>query len=250
MRLGNKPTKKSTILYFCEKGIKMDNSGIKILVVDDEPDILEFISYNLKKEGYQVQTSRDGREGLEKASEVQPNLIILDIMMPELDGVEVCRELRANPSFDQTVIAFLTARNEDYSQIAGFEAGGDDYITKPIRPKVLTSRIKALLRRGKKESDKEREVLNIAEFVIDKEKISVHKSGVSISLAKKEFELLCLLVSKPGKVFTREEIFSKVWGTDVIVGNRTIDVHIRKLREKIGDSYIKTIKGIGYKFEF
>lgn len=232
----------------------MKNEDVKILIVDDEQDILEFIEYNLLKEGYQVTTANNGREGLRMAKEINPNLIILDIMMPGLDGVEVCRELRALPEFNDTVIAFLTARSEDYSQIAGFEVGADDYITKPIRPRVLTSRIGALLRRtGSVEQQQEIEdkIINVADLIIDKEKILVYRNEEEpITLAKKEFELLCLLVSKPGKVFSRDEIFSKIWGADVIVGNRTIDVHIRKLREKIGDDYIRTIKGIGYKFEF
>lgn len=229
----------------------MKNEDIKILIVDDEPDILEFIEYNLTKEGYQVSMANDGHEAIKMAKKVKPNLIILDIMMPGLDGVEVCRELRSMPEFNDTIIAFLTARSEDYSQIAGFEVGGDDYITKPIRPKVLTSRITALLRRsGKALEEDGKEIVKIADLVIDKEKVVVYRDEDAIMLAKKEFELLCLLVTKPGKVFSRDEIFNKVWGTDVIVGNRTIDVHIRKLREKIGDNYIKTIKGIGYKFEF
>ncbi|MFT5832736.1 MAG: two-component system alkaline phosphatase synthesis response regulator PhoP [Cognaticolwellia sp.] len=230
----------------------MKNENVKILIVDDEQDILEFIKYNLLKEGYQITTASNGSEGLKVAKKLKPDLIILDIMMPGLDGVEVCRELRSMPEFNETVIAFLTARNEDYSQIAGFEVGGDDYITKPIRPRVLTSRIGALLRRSGsfKDPAEQDQVIKVADLTIDKEKILVYREDESISLAKKEFELLCLLVSKPGKVFTRDEIFSKIWGTDVIVGNRTIDVHIRKLREKIGDAYIRTIKGIGYKFEF
>jgi two-component system alkaline phosphatase synthesis response regulator PhoP len=229
----------------------MKNEDIRILIVDDEPDILEFIEYNLTKEGYQVSMANDGHEALKMAKKVKPNLIVLDIMMPGLDGVEVCRELRSMPEFDETVIAFLTARSEDYSQIAGFEVGGDDYITKPIRPKVLTSRITALLRRsGKSLKEEAKNIVKIADLIIDKEKVVVYRDEDAILLAKKEFELLCLLVTKPGKVFSRDEIFNKVWGTDVIVGNRTIDVHIRKLREKIGDNYIKTIKGIGYKFEF
>lgn len=231
----------------------MKNEDVKILIVDDEQDILEFIEYNLLKEGYQVTTANNGREGLKIAKEINPNLIILDIMMPGLDGVEVCRELRSLPEFNDTIIAFLTARSEDYSQIAGFEVGGDDYITKPIRPKVLTSRIGALLRRTgsfELQQETENKIINVADLIIDKEKVLVYRNEESIILAKKEFELLCLLVSKPGKVFSRDEIFSKIWGSDVIVGNRTIDVHIRKLREKIGDDYIRTIKGIGYKFEF
>jgi two-component system alkaline phosphatase synthesis response regulator PhoP len=230
----------------------MKNEDVKILIVDDEQDILEFIEYNLLKEGYQVTTANDGREGLKMAKEINPNLIILDIMMPGLDGVEVCRALRAMPEFNETIIAFLTARSEDYSQIAGFEVGGDDYITKPIRPRVLTSRISALLRRTANfdQQQEEDKIIKVADLIIDKEKVLVYRNDEAITLAKKEFELLGLLVSKPGKVFSRDEIFSKIWGSDVIVGNRTIDVHIRKLREKIGDNYIRTIKGIGYKFEF
>lgn len=225
--------------------------NVKILVVDDEPDILEFIRYNLLREGYEVLTASDGEEGLRIAEKERPSLIVLDIMMPKMDGVELCRALRNNPQFDQTLIAFLTAREEDYSQIAALDVGGDDYITKPIRPRVFLSRIKALLRRpGRADSENDESLIKIGDLTIDKEKVLVKKENEQIELAKKEFELLNLLVSKPGKVFTREEIFRKVWGTDVIVGNRTIDVHIRKLREKIGDTYIKTIKGIGYKFEF
>lgn len=225
--------------------------SVKILIVDDEPDILEFLKYNLDKEGYEVFTASDGERALEVAEEAQPHLVMLDIMMPKMDGVEVCRNLRSKPEFDKTVIAFLTAREEDYSQIAALDVGGDDYITKPIRPRVLLSRIKALLRRSEREEPvKDESVIKVGDLAIDKERVSVQKGEKLIELAKKEFELLFLLVSKPGKVFSREEIFNKVWGTDVIVGNRTIDVHIRKLREKIGDHYIKTIKGIGYKFEF
>jgi two-component system alkaline phosphatase synthesis response regulator PhoP len=223
----------------------------KILIADDEPDILEFVTYNLIKEGYQVTTARNGREAIEMARKVHPHLILLDIMMPELDGVEVCRELRSDSDFKNTIIAFLTARSEDYSQIVGFEVGGDDYITKPIRPRVLLSRITALLRRYSSSSQEDHsDIINIADLTIDKSKVMVTKNSESIILAKKEFELLYLLATRPGKVFTREEIFKSVWGNDVIVGNRTIDVHIRKIREKIGEDYIKTIKGIGYKFEF
>ncbi|MCP4441800.1 MAG: response regulator transcription factor [Aureispira sp.] len=229
----------------------------KILIADDEPDILEFVCYNLIKEGYQVSTARNGLEALEMAKKIQPHLILLDIMMPELDGVEVCRELRSMSDFDNTIIAFLTARSEDYSQIVGFDVGGDDYITKPIRPRVLVSRISALLRRYSKtpataDSNANKNTIRIADLTIDKEQYLVLRGETldeKIVLAKKEFELLCLLASKPGKVFSREEIFKNVWGNDVIVGNRTIDVHIRKIREKIGDKYIKTIKGIGYKFQ-
>ncbi len=223
---------------------------IKILVVDDEPDILDFLRYNLVKEGYNVVTASNGEEGVMMAQEEKPDLVILDIMMPKMDGVEVCRNLRSKPEFDKTLIIFLTAREEDYSQIAALDIGGDDYITKPIRPRVFISRIKALLRRSDRLEEETNEIITVGELQIDTEKITVRKGEKVIELAKKEFELLNLLVSKPGKVFSREEIFNKVWGTDVIVGNRTIDVHIRKLREKIGDSFIKTIKGIGYKFEF
>jgi len=227
------------------------NDHPKILVVDDEPDILEFVKYNLQKEGFRVSIAENGLAGLEEARKVKPDLIILDIMMPEMDGVEVCRQLRSESLFDNTVIAFLTARDEDYSQIAALDVGGDDYITKPIRPRVLVSRVNALLRRsGRKDSDGEMEKIVAGDLTIDKERILVLRGEERIELAKKEFELLSLLVSKPGKVFTREEIFNKIWGTDVIVGNRTIDVHIRKLREKLGSDYIKTIKGVGYKYEF
>jgi len=229
----------------------MSNEEIKILVVDDEPDILEFISYNLSKEGYNVTTARNGREAIDMAKRDNPALIILDIMMPELDGVEVCRQLRASSEFEGTLIAFLTARNEDYSQIAGSESGGDDYITKPIRPRVLVSRIKALLRRSPRNKEQQPDrVIRVHDLQIDRDKVMVFRGNESITLAKKEFELIYLLASKPGRVFTREEIFNHIWGSDVIVGDRTIDVHIRKLREKIGSEYIKTIKGIGYKFDF
>lgn len=226
-------------------------NAAKILIVDDEPDILEFLRYNMEKEGFTVFSASNGEDGISIAQKERPDLIILDIMMPVMDGVEVCRTLRAKPEFSKTIIAFLTAREEDYSQIAALETGGDDYITKPIRPRVFISRVKALLRRSvwaEDQDDSER--LRVGDLIIDRERVTVQKQDEEIELAKKEFELLSLLVSKPGKVFSREEIFNKVWGTDVIVGNRTIDVHIRKLREKIGDDYIKTIKGIGYKFEF
>ncbi len=225
--------------------------AVKILIVDDEPDILEFLRYNLAKEGFDVFTASDGEEGIKVAEREHPKLIVLDIMMPKMDGVELCRALRNRPEFSKTVIAFLTAREEDYSQIAALDVGGDDYITKPIRPRVFISRIKALLRRADRDApDAGSEIIQIGDLYIDRERVAVQHGTQTIELAKKEFELLYLLVSKPGKVFSREEIFNKVWGTDVIVGNRTIDVHVRKLREKIGDNYIKTIKGIGYKFEF
>lgn len=223
--------------------------NIKILIVDDEPDIVEFIRYNITNAGYQVHMAYNGVEALEIAEKEYPDLILLDIMMPKMDGVEVCQRLRANSKFDNTIIAFLTARSEDYSQVAALDYGGDDYITKPILPKVLMSRIKALLRR-RLNTIQQGSGDNVVEFgslSIDSERFTVKKNGTTIDMVKKEFELLKLLASKPGKVFTREEIFAKIWGFDVIVGNRTIDVHIRKIREKLGDSCIKTVKGIGYK---
>lgn len=220
---------------------------IKILLVDDEQDIIEFIRYNLEKEGYTVYTADNGKKAIELAQKVMPHLILLDVMMPEMDGIETCRELRNMPEFKSTLIAFLTARNEDYSQIAGFDVGADDYITKPIKPRVLISRIKALLRRFTNETPEERVMLGNIE--INHEKFLVYKDGKELNLPKKEFELLSLLTSKPGKVFSRKEILNKIWGNDIIVGDRTIDVHIRKLREKIGDNSFKTIKGIGYKFD-
>ena len=223
----------------------------KILIVDDEPDILEFLQYNLEKEGFLVETAIDGEEGLIKAHSKVPDIVVLDIMMPRMDGFEVCKVMRKDPKFDNTIITFLTAKDEDFSQIAALDLGGDDFITKPVSPRVFTSRIKALLRRHRgNESNSQDQIIKIADLLIDKEKVLVKRKDQKIELAKKEFELFCLLVEKPGKVYTREEIFRKVWGTDVIVGNRTIDVHIRKLREKVGSEYIKTIKGIGYKFEF
>ena len=223
-------------------------SGEKILLVDDEPDIIEFLGYNLTKEGYDVTTTTSGKEAIEIASKIKPDLIILDVMMPEMDGIETCHEIRAIDSLKNTLIAFLSARGEDYSQVAGFDAGADDYITKPIKPRLLVSRVKAILRRktgGEEISSSE----NGGDIKVDREKYLVYKEGKEFSFPKKEFELLSLLISKPGKVFTREVILDSVWGGEVIVGDRTIDVHIRKLREKLGDHYIKTIKGVGYKFE-
>jgi two-component system alkaline phosphatase synthesis response regulator PhoP len=222
---------------------------IKILLVDDEPDILEFIKYNLEKEGYRIFTAGNGTDAVQLAKRELPDVIILDIMMPDIDGIETCRQVREIPELSNVLIAFLTARAEDYSQIAGFEVGADDYITKPIRPRVLSSRVKALLRR-KTQRHSLADNLVIDDLVIDREKYTVKKKGESITLRKKEFELLLLLAEKPGKVFTRDEILDKVWGSEVVVGDRTIDVHINKLREKIGGSYIRTLKGIGYKFEF
>ena len=229
----------------------MENANYRILLVDDEPDVLEFLGYNLKKAGYQVSSTLNGKDAIEKAKEIKPHLILLDVMMPEMDGIETCEEMRKNSELLDTIIAFLTARGEDYSQIAGFEAGGDDYITKPIKPKVLLSRIKALLKRYREKaevSDIKDTIIKKADLTIDQEKYQVIKGDKELILPKKEFELLLLLISKPDKVFTREEIFSRVWGEDVVVGDRTIDVHIRKLREKIGGEHIKTVKGVGYKF--
>lgn len=222
----------------------------KILLVDDEPDILEFLSYNLKKEGYIVFTAINGKEAVAIAKKENPNLIILDVMMPDMDGIETCREIRELPGLKDVMIAFLTARNEDYSQIAGFEVGADDYINKPIKPRVLISRIKALLRRSGTSTTDLVNKADMGGIKIDRERYLVFKGDLEFNLPKKEFELLDLLASKPGKVFTREVILDKVWGGDVIVGDRTIDVHIRKLREKLGEDFIKTVKGIGYKFEF
>jgi two-component system alkaline phosphatase synthesis response regulator PhoP len=229
----------------------MPLNRLKILLVDDEPDILEFMDYNLRKENYDVIKASNGKEAITKAKKEHPDLIILDIMMPEMDGIETCRQLRELPDFKNTLIAFLTARNEDYSQIAGLETGADDYITKPIKPRVLVSRINALFRRydGNKKADKH-PVLTVGDLQIDREQYLVHKNNKSFALPRKEFELLALLASKPGKVFTRDEILERVWGSDIIVGDRTIDVHIRKLREKLGDETVKTVKGIGYKFDF
>jgi two-component system, OmpR family, alkaline phosphatase synthesis response regulator PhoP len=228
----------------------MDNTTYKILIVDDEKDILEFVSYNLQKEGFQVITANNGLAGIEAAKQHLPHLVLLDIMMPEMDGIEVCRSLRQMEEFNQTMICFLTARGEDFTQIAALEAGGDDFVSKPIRPRLLVSRIKALLRRSGRSEDSKDAEMELGDLIINKENVSVHLKGEEVELAKKEFELLTLLASRPGKVFNRDEIFHKIWGSDVIVGNRTIDVHIRKLREKLGEDYIRTVKGIGYKFEF
>lgn len=219
----------------------------RILLVDDEPDILEFIEYNLVKEGYDVHTAGNGRVGVEMAKKLLPDLVLLDVMMPEMDGMEACAEIREHGPLAQTVVAILTARGEDYSQIAGFEAGADDYILKPIKPKVLVSRVQALLRR-KKNSGYVGGNYDGTGLMIDPERYVVMHQGQELNLPKKEFELLSLLASQPGKVFSREKILASVWGTDVVVGDRTIDVHIRKLREKLGDEYFKTVKGVGYKF--
>lgn len=229
----------------------MNTNEYKILLVDDEPDILEFVSYNLRKEGYQVFTENNGKSAIETSKKILPHLIILDVMMPEMDGMETCHELKKVPSLQSSIIVFLTARSEDYSQMAGFEAGADDYVSKPIKPALLISRVKALLRRySSSGSDVDTgNMIEVGDIVIDKERYVIIRADQEIVLPKKEFELLTLLASKPNKVFTREEIFSKVWGNNVVVGDRTIDVHVRKLREKLGLEYIRTVKGVGYKFE-
>ena len=217
----------------------------KILLVDDEPDIIEIISYNLKNADYDVFSAVNGIEAIKIAKKIEPHLIILDVMMPEMNGIEACEIIRNDPKIAKTLITFLSARGEDYSQIAGFNAGADDYITKPIKPKVLMSKVKSLLRRISDEKD---EIIKFNDLIIDRSRYKVIFHKIELSLPRKEFELLFLLASKPGKVFKRDFILESIWGKDVIVGDRTIDVHVRKLREKIGDSYIKTIKGVGYKF--
>ena len=227
------------------------SSGKRILLVDDEKDILEFLSYNLTKEGFIVKTCLNGSSAIKVIDEFQPNLIVLDVMMPGMDGIETCEIIRANSNYDNIIIAFLTARSEDYSQVAGLEAGADDYINKPIKPKVLVSRVKALLRRKTSQGTDQNissSSINISDLNINRESYQIERDGIEISLPRKEFEILYLLATKPGKVFKREEIFDKVWGDDVIVGGRTIDVHVRKLRRKLGRDYIVTVKGVGYKF--
>jgi len=227
-----------------------ENKNIKILLVDDDTDILEIISYNLISEGYSVFTSSNGQEAIKKAKKEKPNLIILDVMMPEMDGIEACEKIRKVPELENTLITFLTARGEDYSKLAGFDAGADDYITKPIKPKVLVSKIKSLLRRLKTQSDSNSDAIIVLDgLTIDREAYKINYNGLDMVLPRKQFELLHLLTSKPGKVFKREVILEKIWGKEVVVGGRTIDVHIRKLREKLGDSKFKTIKGVGYKFQ-
>ena len=221
----------------------------KILVVDDEPDIVELIAYNLKREGYQVYTATNGQEAVTTAKKVMPDLIILDVMMPKMDGIEACRIMRAMPEFKSTFMVFLTARSEEYSEIAGFNVGADDYIAKPIKPRALLSRLNAILRRNMQNEEPLDEKLEVKDLVIDREAFLVFKNGEKIVLAKKEFELLHLLASKPGKVYTRVAILKNIWEDSVVVTNRTIDVHIRKLREKIGEDYVATVKGVGYKFE-
>ena len=226
----------------------MKKSDIKILCVDDEPDILEILKYNLSNVGYDIYLANDGLSAIKKAKEIIPNLIIMDIMMPKMDGIQACENLRANEKFNDTIIMFLTARGEDFSHVAAYEAGADDYVTKPVKPKILISKVKGLLRRFKKVNDNDIAIIELNNIIIDKEKYKVYISGNNLDLPRKEFELLYLLASKPDKVFKREKIMENVWGGEVVVGDRTIDVHIRKLREKLGDKYIKTIKGVGYKF--
>ncbi|MBK21663.1 MAG: DNA-binding response regulator [Flavobacteriales bacterium] len=221
--------------------------NVKILLVDDEQDILEFVKYNLEKEGYWIETANNGKDALTTASNFQPDLILLDIMMPEMDGIEVCHKLRENKELNNTIIAMLTARNEDYTQVAGLQAGADDFIKKPIKPRVLVSKVESLLRR-RVVNTQSKDQDNKSSIIIDKDRFLVIKKGEKISLPKKEFELLLLLSSIPERVFTRDEIYGKIWGSQLIVGDRTIDVHIRKLREKLGDVCIQTVKGVGYKF--
>ncbi|RYG19546.1 MAG: response regulator transcription factor [Chitinophagaceae bacterium] len=227
----------------------MSTAKQKILIVDDEPDILELIEYNLKKEGYQVFLASNGADGVAMAKKVHPDLIILDIMMPKMDGIEACRIMRAIPEFKNTFMVFLTARSEEYSEIAGFNVGADDYIAKPIKPRALISRINAILRRNTSGEEVSDNKVEIGDLVIDREAYLVFQNGQKVVLAKKEFELLYLLASKPGKVYTRESILKNIWEDSVVVTNRTIDVHIRKLREKLGENYVATVKGVGYKFE-
>ena len=225
----------------------MKKKDIKILLVDDEPDVIEIIRYNLDQEGYKLYTASDGKEALKKAKKNIPNLIIMDVMMPNMDGIEACEQLRNDECFNDTIIMILTARGEDYSYVAAFEAGADDYVTKPIKPKIIVSKVKALLRRLKNE-EQTLEKIQIGKLIIDREQYEVTHMGKPFSMPRKEFELLYLLASKPDKVIKREKIMEIVWGSEVVVGDRTIDVHIRKLREKIGDKYFKTVKGVGYKF--
>ena len=220
----------------------------KVLVVDDEQDILEFLSYNLEKDGFEVLTAENGRQAVEIAKKEEPDIILLDVMMPDMDGIEACRTLRELPQFENTIIAFLTARTEDYSQIAGFETGADDYISKPIKPRVLISRLRALLRRYESKEAKA-STLEVGNLKIDRERYLITFNGEEMAVPRKEFELLYLLASKPGKVFNRESILEKIWGDDVLVIDRTIDVHVRKIREKLGDDYITTVKGVGYKLD-
>lgn len=227
---------------------EMKDAKAKVLLVDDEPDILEIVGYNLKNEGYQVFTAENGEEALKIAKKKKPDLIILDVMMPVMDGIEACEKMRKMPELDDTVITFLTARGEDYSMIAGFDVGADDYITKPVKPRVLVSKVKSLLRRRENVAPVTSNILKLGNLVIDRDQYKIIYKKEEMILPRKEFELLSLLTTKPGKVFKREEILDVVWGNEVIVGGRTIDVHIRKLREKLGDDSFKTVKGVGYKY--
>lgn len=227
---------------------EMKDAKAKILLVDDEPDILEIVGYNLKNEGYQVYTAENGEEALKKAKKKKPDLIILDVMMPVMDGIEACEKMRKLPELDGTVITFLTARGEDYSMIAGFDVGADDYITKPVKPRVLVSKVKSLLRRRESAEAGTSNIVKLGDLIIDRDQYKIVYRKEEMILPRKEFELLSLLTTKPGKVFKREEILDVVWGNEVIVGGRTIDVHIRKLREKLGDDSFKTVKGVGYKY--
>jgi len=227
----------------------MNSSKNNILIVDDEPDIRELIEYSLKKEGYQVRIAENGKEAIAMAKAQVPDLIILDIMMPEMDGIEACRVMRTMPEFKNTFMVFLTARSEEYSEIAGFNVGADDYIAKPIKPRILVSRINAILRRNAQQEDPILDKIVISDLIIDREAFMVFRGDDKIVLAKKEFELLYLLASRPGKVYTRDVILKSIWEDSVVVTNRTIDVHIRKLREKVGENYVTTVKGVGYKFE-
>jgi len=226
----------------------MKKDDIKILCVDDEPDILEILKYNLSNEGYNVSTAADGKSAIKIAYNISPNLIIMDVMMPNMDGIEACEKLRSDEKFNDTIIMFLTARGEDYSHVAAYDAGADDYVTKPVKPKVLVSKVKGLLRRLEKVIAKDINEIVFDDIKIDREKYKVYISNNVLNLPRKEFELLYLLASKPDKVYKREKIMESVWGSEVVVGDRTIDVHIRKLREKVGDKYFKTVKGVGYKF--
>lgn len=223
------------------------SKGHTLLLIDDEPDIIEFLTYNLKKEGYKVFSASNGEEGVKMVQQIHPSLILLDVMMPKMDGIETCQIIRKDLNITQPIIAFLTSRAEDYSQIAGFEAGADDYISKPVRPRLLISKVESLLRRLDRPVNDSTDQIE-SKLKIDREKFKVEMNGISLLLPKKEFELLELLASRPGKVYTRDQILSIVWGNETIVGERTIDVHIRKLREKLGDDYIRTIKGVGYTF--
>lgn len=237
----------SNLLFFNFQIMQQASKGHTLLLIDDEPDIIEFLTYNLKKEGYKVFSATNGEEGVKMVQQIHPSLILLDVMMPKMDGIETCQIIRKDLNITQPIIAFLTSRAEDYSQIAGFEAGADDYISKPVRPRLLISKVESLLRRLDRPVNDGNE-LSESKLKIDREKFKVEMNGITLLLPKKEFELLELLASRPGKVYTRDQILSIVWGNETIVGERTIDVHIRKLREKLGDDYIRTIKGVGYTF--